>query len=318
VYDGGMSPTQKGSVRLCRVAGLTVFLHWSWFAFALWYITAKNGKDSSIGWNALLYFSLLVLVLLNALGRSLACRSVGGYSSCVVLWPLGSLTDTIPPARPGATLWTVSAGSLTSIALMPVLLLLVALSMSNGWPQTFPNVDTYLRSLLFVNSLVLIVNLLPIYPLDGGQIIQTLLWFRLGRARSQFIAAAIGLVLGGCLLAVLLWLSFFLGQMTFILPAVLCAFLLLSCWRAMGQARAMAYAEQIARRPGFACPSCSTEPPLGRFWTCPKCQSAFDTFQTAATCPICATEYPNTRCLDCGAVSHVNEWTEAPPVQRQM
>lgn len=47
-----------------------------------------------------------------------------------------------------------------------------------------------------VNVVLLIFNMLPVYPLDGGQTLRSLLWFKLGPIRSLFYASAVGLV--GC------------------------------------------------------------------------------------------------------------------------
>ena len=47
-----------------------------------------------------------------------------------------------------------------------------------------------------VNLVLMALNLLPIPPLDGGRILQALLWFALGRARSLLVAAAVGLLTG--------------------------------------------------------------------------------------------------------------------------
>ena len=53
---------------------------------------------------------------------------------------------------------------------------------------------------------LLIFNLLPVYPLDGGQILRALLWFPFGEIRSLQIASVVGLI-GGAALAVLALLS---------------------------------------------------------------------------------------------------------------
>ena len=52
----------------------------------------------------------------------------------------------------------------------------------------------------------------------------------------------------------------------------------------------------------------STAPPIGEYWTCKKCSQRFDTFQTAATCPSCGTQYAMTGCLDCRQQHPMNEW----------
>ena len=83
-----------------------------------------------------------------------------------------------------------------------------------------------------MNLGLLIFNILPIFPLDGGQILRGLLWFPFGPFRSLQIASVIGLI-GGALLAImgLLWQS--------IWTAVLAFFLLSRAWYGWQQAKAM-------------------------------------------------------------------------------
>ena len=69
-----------------------------------------------------------------------------------------------------------------------------------------------------MNLVLLFFNLLPVYPLDGGQILRALLWFPLGEIRSLQIASVVGLIGGACLAlyALMLW-SFWLGLMALFL-----------------------------------------------------------------------------------------------------
>jgi hypothetical protein len=88
-------------------------------------------------------------------------------------------------------------------------------------------------------------------------------------------------------------------------------FMLMSCWGGLKHAMALSRFAQLPRRYGFACPACKTSPPVGEFWKCGKCGQQFDTFQTRATCPRCATQFPVTKCLDCGALHPMNDWAVA-------
>ena len=89
---------------------------------------------------------------------------------------------------------------------------------------------------------------------------------------------------------------------------ILAAFILMNCWSGLKQARVLLRLGKLPRREGFACPSCKTAPLIGAFWKCSKCEQPFDTFQTRAVCPNCATRFPTTRCMDCGALNPMDRW----------
>lgn len=303
-----MLPTRQGSLRLFRIAGIDLYLHWSWFLVAAYEISSRSGGYSSVFWNALEYLSLFAIVLLHEFGHALACRQVGGTANQIVLWPLGGVAYVSPPQRPGATLWSIAAGPLVNVALSPIFVIAWVLSRAWGWPQTMPDVHVFLRTVLVINTGLLVFNLLPVYPLDGGQILRSLLWFVIGRARSLMVASIVGLVgVAGLATLALVWLhSGWLG--------IVCAFIALQCWMGFKNARILARAAQVPRRPGFACPSCHTAPPIGPFWLCTRCQARFDTFVTLATCPQCTQPCAVTPCLDCQTAHPMAEWIIAPPI----
>ena len=78
-------PTRKGSIHLFRLAGIDVYLHWSWFLIAVYGISIRAGRYSSIVWPALEYVALFLIVLVHEFGHALACRSVGGRAERIVL-----------------------------------------------------------------------------------------------------------------------------------------------------------------------------------------------------------------------------------------
>ena len=172
-----MTPTRQGSFRLFRFAGIDVYLHWSWFLVAVYGISIRAGRYSSAVWPALEYVALFLIVLVHEFGHALACRQVGGQANQIVLWPLGGVAYVAPPPRPGATLWSIAAGPLVNVALAPVLTILAVLGHASGWGEAMPNTYAFIKALCYINWALLIFNLLPIYPLDGGQILQSLLWF---------------------------------------------------------------------------------------------------------------------------------------------
>jgi Zn-dependent protease len=296
-----MPSLQRGSFRLFRFAGIDLFLHWSWFLVAAFEISDRGRSYSSPVWNALEYLALFVIVTLHEYGHALACRQVGGKADRIVLWPLGGVAYVQPPPRPGAVLWSITAGPLVNVALLPVSIVAIALSASLGWKETMPNAHAWLWAVALINAALLAFNLLPIYPLDGGQILRSLLWFWVGRARSLMIAVTIGFAGVGGLVVLALWVhSVWFG--------ILAAFILINCWGGLRQAQALARRAKLPRRDGFACPDCKTAPLAGPFWVCSHCGKRFDTFQAGAICPNCAAQFPATKCTDCGALHPMNEW----------
>jgi Zn-dependent protease len=291
----------RGSIRLFRFKGIDLFLHWSWFLVAAFEISDRAAGYSSPVWNVLEYLSLFLIVMLHEFGHALACRQVGGAANRIVLWPLGGVAYVNPPPRPGATLWSIAAGPLVNLALLPTLSLLGVLNRSMGWADTMPNAHALLRAIFFINLGLLIFNMLPIYPLDGGQILRSLLWFVMGRARSLMAATIVGFLgVAGLIVVAIATQSVWLG--------VLSVFILINCWGGLRRARALLRLAKLPRRDGFACPQCKTGPPTGSLWVCDNCRKAFDTFQTHAVCPQCAKQFAVTACFECGALHPMSEW----------
>ena len=114
-----MLPNHSGSIRFFRFAGIQVFVHWSWFVVAVLSISARRGSYSSVTWNVAEYLALFLIVLLHEFGHTFACRQTGGQANQIVLWPLGGVAYVNPPQRPGPTLWSIAAGPLVNIALVP-------------------------------------------------------------------------------------------------------------------------------------------------------------------------------------------------------
>jgi Zn-dependent protease len=299
-------PTRQGSFHLCRLAGIDLYLHWSWFVVAMLEISSRRGSYGSLTFNALEYLALFGIVLLHEMGHALACRSVGGKANEIVLWPLGGVAYVAPPMRPGATLWSIAAGPLVNVLLAFVFFGLLLLGRIMGWAESMPDLVVFLGVLSFINGLLLALNLLPIYPLDGGQILRSLLWFVIGRARSLMVTVIIGFI------GLPLWFLFAWWQRSY-WYAILGVFILANCWRGLQHARTLARAARLPRRDGFMCPSCRTAPPIGAWWVCSQCRKPFDTFETQAVCPHCGAHFEVTRCLDCGEVHPLGEWRIPPP-----
>jgi Zn-dependent protease len=231
-----MPSIRQGSFHLFRLAGIDVFLHWSWFLVAAFEISARGRRYPSIAWNVAEYLALFLVVTLHEFGHALACRQVGGTANKIVLWPLGGVAYIDPPPRPAATLWSIAAGPLVNVVLLGLSYALTIWAWHSGWRLTAPHAYKLLWAMCFMNLGLLILNLLPIYPLDGGQLLRSLLWFVLGRARSLKVVAVLGLLGAVGLIATAFLLhSFWIG--------VISLYMVMNCWNGIQHAQILSRLE---------------------------------------------------------------------------
>jgi Zn-dependent protease len=192
----------KGALPLFRLAGIRVYLHFTWFIVAALDVTQFAHRYHNPIWAALDYCTLFGIVLLHEFGHALACRQTGGQADRIVLWPLGGLAFVKPPARPGAYLWSMAAGPLVNVILFPLLTLFAFVVAKLHWETVHPDFYQFVLTVWFMNGVLLLFNLIPVYPLDGGQILRGLLWLKVGPIRSLKAASIIGF--GGAILFALL------------------------------------------------------------------------------------------------------------------
>jgi Zn-dependent protease len=288
----------SGSFPLFKAAGISVSVHWSWLLVAFIELQDRQSAYEFRIWNVVEYITLFGIVLLHEFGHALACRQVGGRADHIILWPLGGIAFVAPPMRPGAWLWSIAAGPLVNLVLVPITL---GASFAAASLDASPDVNRYLENVAIINLVLLGFNLLPVYPLDGGQILQSLLWFAIGFARSLLVVSVIGLVVA----AVVIALALAMGEIWWL---VLAGFVGFRSFVGFQQARLLARSRTIPRRSGVRCPDCGAHPPVGDLWTCGNCHTRFDTFAHGATCPTCGKTFPVTTCPDCGRQSSIVAW----------
>ena len=150
---------------------------------------------------------LLLSVLFHEVGHVLAARSLGGSAGEILLWPLGGLAVVEPPAGVRPQVLMAAAGPLVNLVVC--VLLLPGLLSAPHWtrllnPLELPAVALAADWLIdwqvlgfAVNWLLLLVNLLPIYPLDGGRMLQCWMSGRWGAAASLEMMVRVGYVAAG-------------------------------------------------------------------------------------------------------------------------
>lgn len=194
----------RSQIRLGRIAGITLGLHYSWFIIALLIALSlvSNFQGMSAEWGRAAVWSTAVLtsllffatLLLHELAHSLVAKSRGLRVRSITLFALGGVSQ-IESEAPNARseFWIAAAGPLTSLAIG---IILVALAQVSGWApgaQPITPLAAILLWLGYINIALAAFNMIPGYPLDGGRVLRAIAWgITHNPHRSTRIAALVG------------------------------------------------------------------------------------------------------------------------------
>lgn len=180
----GRGATMSGSLRLARLAGFDVFIHWSWlfiFALVTWSLASGYLPNVYPDWSGAAYLlaagvtSIFFFgsVLLHELSHSLEARRRGLSVGSITLFLLGGISAlTDEPTRARDEFWIAIVGPLTSFALGALFAGAWFVTRGQGW-EPVAAITGYLA---FINVSLGVFNLLPGFPLDGGRVLRSALW----------------------------------------------------------------------------------------------------------------------------------------------
>ncbi|MGW6906710.1 site-2 protease family protein [Streptomyces sp. NPDC054940] len=209
----------NGSVRMGRVLGVPLRVHWSVPLLVLLFgsslgsrsLPASVPDQSSATYTvAGLVGALLLLgsLLTHEAAHAFTALKKGIEVKSITLWALGGMTEMGRPRGAGATFLVAVSGPLTSFVVGGAAIGAgIGLDAASGWAVP----AAVLVWLGWVNVLLGVFNLLPAAPLDGGRVVQALVWWRTGdRDRAERAAARGGQILGILLIA-LGWIAVLRG-----------------------------------------------------------------------------------------------------------
>lgn len=230
----------SSSFKIGRLFDINIRIHVLFVIYIAWRLMESRGDWATMG----LFMALLFgIVLVHEFGHCFGARSVGGDARDILMWPLGGLAFAHAPMRPWPQFVTVACGPLVNLvfclisgAVVAVYTKSVALLLLNPFDGLYiVRIDHWIIAVWIfyqVNLLLLAFNLLPIYPLDGGQLLHTILWPFLGLQQATVVAASLGL--GGAVLFAVWGLTGGGGGMLFFI-AIFGGF---TCWQRLLAARA--------------------------------------------------------------------------------
>lgn len=186
-------------LRVGRIAGIEIFVHWTLILLSLYSLYTFR-TDPKLG--LLVLMGLWGSILLHELGHCWGARRVGGEANEVLLWPLGGLAMLHTPLAPWPVFFSTLTGPLVNVLLvvlcLPVFLALGGdvgwLLPSGGYPLGASLGLKFVFYMVWLNGWMMLFNVIPAYPLDGGRMFHCALWPRLGfvRAMHYTLLAAFG------------------------------------------------------------------------------------------------------------------------------
>jgi stage IV sporulation protein FB len=208
----------SGSVPMFQIFGIRFRAHASLIIFILAVILLDWDKTFRIEVRALSMAVLMGSVILHELGHCFIARRLGGHADEALLWPLGGLLPPEVPHRPLAAFLTAAAGpgvnlflcvgsAVAFYFLVPTAEMRLAFPHAGHeivpfYPFHGPTPDFhwhwsdpafYCWWIFFVNYRLLLLSLLPIFPMDGGQILQAFIWSVAGHFRAMVMATSVGM-----------------------------------------------------------------------------------------------------------------------------
>jgi Zn-dependent protease/CBS domain-containing protein len=216
----GLSGQRKemlgAGIPLGSLRGISIRLHYSWFVvFALvtWVLSANYFPIAYPHWSVTAYVavglatSLLFFcsVLAHELAHSLVAQAAGIPVHSITLFILGGIAEiTQEPARPSVEFRVALAGPATSLGLG--VLFGVIWIVARGVSEPLAAISIWLSG---INITLAVFNLIPGFPLDGGRVLRSIVWWRTGNLRSATrTASAIGRGVGYLFIFLGIWRIF--------------------------------------------------------------------------------------------------------------
>lgn len=198
-------------IDLFRLFGFPIRLDLSWFLVAVlvaWSLAASyfpstySGLETSVYWamGIAVSLGLFASVVLHELAHAVVARRFGLEIKGITLFIFGGVAEMAgEPPSPRAEFWVAIAGPIASLAIAAGCFGLNLLGAAGAWPLPVEAVVGYLG---LVNALLVVFNMVPAFPLDGGRVLRSVLWHWKDNLRwATRVASSIGSLFGLVLIA---------------------------------------------------------------------------------------------------------------------
>ena len=184
------------SVSIGSIAGTAIRLHVTFLLFLVWiFFASYSSGGAEAAWTSLAFMILLfACVVAHEFGHIFMARRFGVATPTVTLLPIGGVAQLERiPEKPWEEFLVAVAGPAVNVAIAAVLVLVLGASLDTA---NLAGMDkstvSMIDRLAVVNVFLVLFNMIPAFPMDGGRVLRAALASRLGHVRATEIAATIG------------------------------------------------------------------------------------------------------------------------------
>lgn len=190
----------KWSFKLAKVAGIGIYVHWTFLILIAWILLAYIWRGNSIvvalaGVGFVL--ALFACVVLHEFGHALTARRFGVNTRDITLLPIGGVArlERIPELPYQEFLVAIAGPAVNVVIAFVIFVFLFFMGMLGSLTQLQLSASSFLVNLMWVNVALVVFNLIPAFPMDGGRVLRALLATRMSRVKATHIAASVGQVI---------------------------------------------------------------------------------------------------------------------------
>jgi Zn-dependent protease/predicted transcriptional regulator len=195
------APTRSPlSIRVGRFFGIDVIIHWSFwllFAFVGYIAWEQNLGLPGFLHHAALVASIFVCVVLHEFGHALTARRFGIGTRDITLLPIGGVARLQGmPEKPAQEILVALAGPAVNVVIALLLApIIFAIRGAPALEDFAPFSGDFLAELAAINIFLVVFNMIPAFPMDGGRVLRAALAIPMGRVDATRAAAMVGQVL---------------------------------------------------------------------------------------------------------------------------
>lgn len=193
----------KANLYLGSISDIKIIVHWTFFFLIAWIVFSelkRGGSAESVLFNVALVLAVFVCVVLHELGHALTAKRFGIDTKKITLLPIGGVASLERiPESPKQELLVTLAGPLVNVIIALLLYFIVPVNefVNLNFTETFETLmsfswQNFLFLLFIVNIGLVIFNIIPAFPMDGGRILRALLATKMNRVKATQIASSIG------------------------------------------------------------------------------------------------------------------------------